>query len=152
MQARYVCGEEGRRRAVRDSAGALNGIDFVEVSEDQLTLSIHFLKTPIPDGIGLENVVIEGGSGSQTSALPGWQSWTTSLMSVSHARGDFSRYALWLVSVDGLDPRLSRVSSFPSRSFVPPTSIASRRIAVRLQLFQSLISTTWRATTRASGN
>ena len=109
MQARYVCGEEGRRRAVRDSAGALNGIDFVEVSEDQLTLSIHFLKTPIPAGIELENVVIEGGERITNINATGL-AFADDVLDVSvDARGDFSRYTLRLVNVDGLDPRLSSV-------------------------------------------
>ncbi|MEO8576158.1 MAG: putative baseplate assembly protein [Gemmatimonadales bacterium] len=47
-----------RREDVR--AASLNGIDYIEVSDDQRTLSVYFLgKAPIE--IGVQNVRIEGG-------------------------------------------------------------------------------------------
>ena len=109
MAARYICGEEGRRRAVRNSAVVLNGIDFLEVSEDQLTLSVHFLKTPIPAGIELENVVIEGGVRVTGINATGLVAGDDILNVNVGTRGDFSRYTLRLVNVDGLDARLSVV-------------------------------------------
>ena len=109
MAARYICGEEGRRRAVRNSAVVLNGVDFLEVSDDQLTLSVHFLKTPIPAGIELENVVIEGGVRVTGINATGLVAGDDTLNVTVSTRGDFSRYTLRLVNVDGLDERLSVV-------------------------------------------
>jgi hypothetical protein len=54
----YLCCDERRRNAVRAFAG-LNGIDFLEVvdndaassAERQRSLRIHFLKSPAPPNI-----------------------------------------------------------------------------------------------------
>lgn len=54
-----VCAEPARRGALR-SAGHLNGIDFVDVGDDGITLCVH-LFGPIPPGIGPEHVRIAGG-------------------------------------------------------------------------------------------
>jgi hypothetical protein len=54
-----VCGEDGRRERLRAS-GHLNGIDFVEVGDDGVTLCVH-LFGEIPEGIGREHVRITGG-------------------------------------------------------------------------------------------
>ena len=44
MPAQYRCGQLGRRLAVRDaSPPTLNGIDYLEVGDDQQTLEVHFL-------------------------------------------------------------------------------------------------------------
>ena len=109
MTARYVCGEEGRRRAVRDPDVALNGIDFLEVSEDQLHLSIRFLKTPVPEGIGLQNVVIEGGVRIAHISVVELAVEDEVLNITVNTPGDFSLYTLRLVNVGGLDPRLAGV-------------------------------------------
>lgn len=37
-----------------------NGMDFLEVSEDQLSLCVHFFG-PVPEGVTVENICIEGG-------------------------------------------------------------------------------------------
>lgn len=52
------CATEHRRVEVR--AAGLNGLDFLEVSEDQLSLCLHFLGR-IPQELRAENVRIEGG-------------------------------------------------------------------------------------------
>jgi hypothetical protein len=54
-----ICQDERRRQAVR-AAENLNGLDFLEVSEDQLTLTVYFLGRA-PESIGPENIRIEGG-------------------------------------------------------------------------------------------
>jgi len=54
-----ICHNEQRRERVRQHR-QLNGIDYLEVSKDQLTLTVYFLgKSPI--AIDTENVRIEGG-------------------------------------------------------------------------------------------
>src|SRR5689334_18319858 len=106
MPASYWCQNEGRRQAVQDST-ELNGIDFLEVSDDQLTLDVHFLHNlpgggganPIPSSPALdkeEQIVIEGGvriTGLQVlSATP-----TQDILRVTvSAPGDFSTYTLRL--------------------------------------------------------
>jgi len=64
----YLCCDERRRSAVRAFAG-LNGIDFLEVvdndvtssAERQRSLRVHFLKSPAPPNIQPANVQIDGG-------------------------------------------------------------------------------------------
>lgn len=55
-----ACGEPARRELLRAS-GTLNGIDFVEVGDDGVTLCVH-LFGDIPAGIGVADVRISGGS------------------------------------------------------------------------------------------
>jgi hypothetical protein len=109
MTARYVCGEEGRRRAVRDPAVDLNGIDFLEVSDDQRRLSIHFLKTPLPGSIFGENVLIEGGERITDVEVVAVAVADDILNVDVDAPGDYSVYTLRLSGISGLDPRLSSV-------------------------------------------
>lgn len=52
------CRGEQRRARVREAG--LNGLDYVEVSEDQLVLEVTFLEKA-PDEIGLDNVRLDGG-------------------------------------------------------------------------------------------
>jgi hypothetical protein len=53
-----ICGDERRRHQVR--ASDYNGLDYLEVSDDQLTLTLYFLGKA-PESIRPENVRIEGG-------------------------------------------------------------------------------------------
>src|SRR5512139_562069 len=39
---------------------AWNGMDFLEVSEDQLSLCVHFFG-PVPEGVTVANICIKGG-------------------------------------------------------------------------------------------
>jgi hypothetical protein len=65
MKTEELCDVDLRRRLVREQRDFygrpnLNGIDYIEVSEDQLSLSIYFLgKAPKP--ISEKNIVISGG-------------------------------------------------------------------------------------------
>lgn len=54
-----ACAEPARRERLR-AAGHLNGLDYVEVGDDGVTLCLH-LFGPIPAGIGPEHVRIGGG-------------------------------------------------------------------------------------------
>ena len=56
--ATLTCQDEQRRHAVRKAS--LNGLDYLEVSEDQLKLTVYFLGKA-PEGLEKENVRIEGG-------------------------------------------------------------------------------------------
>src|SRR5450755_2961658 len=53
-----VCIDPHRRTEIR--ARGMNGIDYLEVSEDQLALSVYFFRR-VPENIGKTNVVIQGG-------------------------------------------------------------------------------------------
>jgi len=54
MESNELCQDEQRRNQVRKRL--MNGIDYLEVSEDQLTLTVFFLGKA-PEDIRLENVV-----------------------------------------------------------------------------------------------
>lgn len=70
MSSPEICIEESRRERVR--AASLNGLDYVEVADDQKTLTVYFLGKappavevegkPVRSPIGKGNVRIEGGS------------------------------------------------------------------------------------------
>jgi len=114
------CRDERRRDAVRQAT--LNGLDYLEVSGDQLTLTVYFLGKA-PGRIAKENVRIEGGERVtdirvvdltvQRQDDPETDDW----MEVTVDRlGDFSTYTLRLIALDergrptgeplqGFDPR-----------------------------------------------
>lgn len=110
-----TCCNDTRRGAVRRFGGR-TGLDFIEVSADQYTLFVYFLgKLPpefMQDGPGLEaHLRIEGGTrvtgirildvDPQISEDPEVDDW----LEVRLDRyGDFSRYTLRLLDIDGLDP------------------------------------------------
>jgi len=69
MAGRFICGHE-QRRAKISVHEQLKGIDFVEVSKDEHTLSIHFVPTDpstglakpsVPANISPSNIKITGG-------------------------------------------------------------------------------------------
>lgn len=127
----FCCDDERRRTAVRNHP-SINGIDFLEVSDDpqdslenrQRTLVVHFFKDLAGDDIKAENVRIDGGErirGITVKSVTGGLSSSPPLganvliVEVSE-RGDFSTYTLRLVvKVDsdeppeGFDPILSAV-------------------------------------------
>ena len=61
-----ACEDERRREAVHESL--LNGFDFVEVSEDHLTLTVYFLGKA-PKNFTQTNLVLEGGRRIQELAI-----------------------------------------------------------------------------------
>jgi hypothetical protein len=111
----YHCGELHRRQAVIED-GTLNGIDFVEIAnDDQTEISLGLLNpaaTLTPD-----NFRIEGGvriTGIRVVSLTG-QPGKVLTLTVS-ARGDFSNYTLRIVAAPDtdsppadFDPQLSAV-------------------------------------------
>lgn len=118
------CIEESRRDAVRGNS--LFGLDYVEVSADQMTLTVFFLGKA-PAGIKKENVSITGGSrikGIQVTGITLQRQKDSSLDDSMDVRvnqpGDFSTYTLNAVAIDryskptgqpmaGFDPRYSEV-------------------------------------------
>ena len=121
---RYACCDERRLRAVGE-AGALNGIEYVEVSDSeapdglrQRTLFVRLLKGPA--GLTEANVRIEGGERIRVAVvwakpavpLPGGESVSLTsgldepenvLLVRTDSTGDFSRYTLRLVAGGGSD-------------------------------------------------
>ena len=109
------CRNDPRRDAVRAFQGRV-GLDFVEVSADQLTLRVCFLGKLPPelarDGEGLErHLRIEGGArirdirildaDPHLSGEPDLDDW---LVLRLDRYGDHSRYRLRLLDIAGLDP------------------------------------------------
>lgn len=74
----YFCCDERRRNAVKEQ-GLLNGIDFLEVSDNpadpfekrQRTLFVHFIHPLTPGALKKENVRIEGGERIQNIKITG---------------------------------------------------------------------------------
>jgi hypothetical protein len=99
-----ICKDEQRRQEVRKSP--LNGLDYLEVSDDQLTLTVYFLDKA-PQTIQKENVIIDGGS-----RVTGISVDEISVRRVEDEErddcmmvwvdkfGDFSTYTLCLVEID----------------------------------------------------
>jgi len=133
----YFCCEERRRNAVKEQT-LLNGIDFLEVSDDpaqpvetrQRTLFVYFIHDLPPGALTKEQVRIDGGerirdirvtsvdigvlSSPPIASPPGFQG--NALVVQVAEPGDFSTYTLRLVRSaedtdppDGFDPMLSAV-------------------------------------------
>jgi hypothetical protein len=113
------CQQDDRRDAVREVQG-LNGLDYVEVSDDQLTLTAYFLgKIPpefLAQGGGSKNVEISGGrriTGIQIKSVKPMVNkdpeQDDALQINVDKYGDFSSYTLSLVNVANVDPRYQTV-------------------------------------------
>lgn len=132
----YFCCTDTRRSTIRQHP-TLNGIDFLEVSDNktdlykerQTTLFVHFIKPVVPSSLGIRNFTIEGGEriknirvvgispGAETPfpLSPPETEANVVVVKVSEA-GDFSTYTLRLVQDSrtgkppyGFDPLLSAV-------------------------------------------
>jgi hypothetical protein len=129
----YFCCDERRRTAVKAQT-LLNGIDFLEVSDDpaepaanrQRMLLVHFIHPLQPGALAKENVRIDGGERISNIAVtradiapagspPSGAEADVLVVEVSQP-GDFSTYTLRLVSdaehddpPQGFDPILSAV-------------------------------------------
>jgi hypothetical protein len=110
-----VCRSRARRQALLDAAnqhGARwNGLDYLDVSEDQRTLCVHFFG-PVPEGLTPANICIEGGRrirGIEAIAVTIHRSGDPELddcLQITLDRpGDFSTYRVCLVEADGVPPR-----------------------------------------------
>jgi hypothetical protein len=116
------CEDETRRDLVRaarstDGQQLYNGLDYVEVTDDQLTLVAYFLgKLPAELSPGgqpaLAHLRLEGGQRVQGIRLTGAEAHVNAdperddyLAITVDQPGDFSTYTLRLVGVEGIDPR-----------------------------------------------
>lgn len=123
----YSCCTERRRAAILEHP-TLNGIDFLEVSDDaalpnnqrQRTLFVHFIKPLTANNLQKENIRIEGGERikniAATNVSIGTGSDANILTVEVDAPGDFSFYTLRLVTnannpnpPDGFDPQRTSV-------------------------------------------
>ena len=117
-----ACGVAVRRKKLFGNPH-WNGIDYVEVSDDQLSLCVHFFGQ-VPDGVTRENILITGGrriQGIRALDVKIRRSGDPDLDDCLHIivdkPGDFSTYLLCLVEaasspgsaepLPGLDPRYS---------------------------------------------
>jgi hypothetical protein len=108
-----ACDSADQRRAAT-LASALNGIDYLEVDPtDQRTLSVHFLKplpgqpggVPAAPALTEANVSIEGGVRIRGIEVTSVANADDTLTVTVNRPGDFSTYALRLVSsADDADP------------------------------------------------
>jgi hypothetical protein len=111
MKTSDICDVDLRRQLVREHRDAegrpdLNGIDFVEVSDDQHSLRVYFLGKA-PEGISKRNIVISGGQritgivvtdiDVRRAAGKDLDDWLTVFVDKP---GDFSDYTLRLVELD----------------------------------------------------
>ncbi|MBI2753354.1 MAG: putative baseplate assembly protein [Betaproteobacteria bacterium] len=116
MTQSFCCEQDDRRDAVRRMNGR-NGLDYVEVGDDQITLTAYFLgKLPAefapqaPDKTA--HLAIEGGRRTRdikvASAVPviaDDPEKDDALVITTDKAGDFSVYSLRLVNVGNIDPR-----------------------------------------------
>jgi hypothetical protein len=101
-----TCSNELRRRAVRQHR--LNGLDYLEVSDDQRSLCVHFLG-PVPTDLTKNNILIDGGRRIRdirvtnvVVELPDQNDPTLDgCLRISLDKyGDFSTYTLMVVETD----------------------------------------------------
>ncbi len=130
MPAQYRCKSEGRRTVVRmlgqgspPAPPRLNGIDFLEVAPDQVTLHVHFIHdlaelptSPPSPALDQENVLIEGGVRIKNVRVDSATAAGNELTVTVNGAGDFSTYTLRLVQSPfnlepppGFDPQLSEI-------------------------------------------
>jgi hypothetical protein len=106
-----VCSDNDRRQLV--IASALNGIDYLEVSADQTTLRVFFLK-PVPlNGFGLpaapQHVTLTGGVRIRNLQVMAVRRADDSCLEIDVSEpGDFSTYTLLIDSAQ-LDPVFAQV-------------------------------------------
>jgi hypothetical protein len=126
----YFCCDDLRREAVRKLNDLnQNGIDFLEVADHELigiddakrqrVLYVHFVLTPTNaflDGIGVSNVIIEGGERIAKIHIDEVVRDVKTLKVTVTPRGDYSTYTLRLVKTTpgkpplaGLDPHLAEI-------------------------------------------
>jgi predicted phage baseplate assembly protein len=111
--ASLKCNDPRRRLEVRRAG--LNGLDAVEVSEDQRTLTVTFLGKA-PEDIGAANVRIDGGTRITGIRVTGVRlcieddpELDDCLLVTVDRPGDHSTYTLRLVGVEGFDPRYTSI-------------------------------------------
>jgi hypothetical protein len=129
-----VCKDEQRRRKLRE--GRQNGLDYVEVSEDQRTLTVYFLGKA-PEQISKENVRIDGGqriTGIRVLDLDIHRQDDPDLddcMVVTVDKpGDFSTYSLCMVELDERGHPVGERDSYGRRRYRPLANFDPRYACV----------------------
>jgi hypothetical protein len=107
-----VCNDEARRALVTGSA-TLNGIDYLEVSQDQQTLRVFLLHPDDGAGYGLpadsSKVTVQGGVRIQNIKVVEVRRASATLLEVDVSTpGDFSLYTLVIASAS-FDPAYNQV-------------------------------------------
>ncbi|HSF24270.1 MAG TPA: putative baseplate assembly protein [Blastocatellia bacterium] len=108
-----ICDDEARRALVLDPVNPLNGIDFLEVSADQTTLRVYFLKDLPLDGYGLpaapHNITVVGGARIRNIKVTEVRRADDNLLEVDVVQpGDFTNYTL-VINSASLDPFYAQV-------------------------------------------
>ena len=103
-----TCKDEQRRDTVREKG--FNGLDYLEVSDDQRTLTVYFL-SKAPEGLVEENVRITGGRRVRDIEIVGFKMCYQEdperddcMIVTVDKPGDFSTYTLCLVDLDDGQP------------------------------------------------
>jgi hypothetical protein len=115
----YYCANRNRRTRVLHTP-SLNGIDYLEVTDDQSVLLLSFLRDPAPLALTPTQIVISGGetiTGIQVVSVTAAAELPNTLAVTVDRIGDFSPYVLSLRAdettvepPDGIDPALSQVA------------------------------------------
>jgi hypothetical protein len=114
MATQYVCHNEQRRRQVRDSGTALNGIDYLEVRDQglpddqrQRLIELRFVKPDALDTLSADNFRIDGGvriTGIRVIAEPVIDGTDPQLLHLEFSGwGDYSTYRLRLIDPSAPD-------------------------------------------------
>lgn len=114
MTTSQVCKDERRRADVRSKS--LFGLDFLEVSDDQLSLSVTFLGKAPRLNIKPQQLRIEGGRRVRNIQVTNVQmqreknpEFDDAMTVTVDKYGDFSTYTLRVVGIDGFDPRYDHI-------------------------------------------
>jgi hypothetical protein len=115
-----VCLDPQRRVEIR--ARGLNGIDYLEVSDDQMTLTVSCLRR-IPENLTKEHVLIEGGVRIRDIKVLDLRFCSADdpeeedcFKVIVDKAGDFSTYTVKLVETDALgNPTAAPLAGFDSR-------------------------------------
>jgi hypothetical protein len=107
-----ACRIDLRRRRLFGNE-AWNGLDYLDVADDQTSLCVHFFGG-IPEGLGPDNVRISGGRRIRDIQVvdvrldPSRDEELDDCLRVALDRpGDFSTYTICLIDVPGIDPRFA---------------------------------------------
>jgi predicted phage baseplate assembly protein len=127
-----ICENEQRRHEVRQQREDWNGLDYLEVGDDQLTLTLYFINKA-PADILAENVIIEGGrriTGIKVRVLqvcPVPEEDRDDCVKVWLDKfGDFSTYTLRLVAIDQRKRPIMDTDALGRKSYRPMPGIDPR--------------------------
>ena len=161
-----VCADRQRRAEIR--ARGHNGLDYLEVSDDQTTLTVNCLRR-LPETLTREHVRIDGGVRIRDIRVLDLRLCSTDdpqeddcFKVIVDKVGDFSTYTLRLVERDalggqtetplaGFDPRYAQLD-FSFKAGLPSELDCVSRRLLRRRPPQHRISTICPRTTPASGN